>query len=252
MDQPEVAGIVVVQGTDVVEETAFAWDLLHASDKPLVVVGAMRNAGDPAYDGARNLVDAVRVATAPEARGRGVLVVMAGLVLRARHARKMHTTAEDAFQAPDDGAEGRVADGLVELRERRSRGRTLPAIPGTAAEPVDVITAVVATDGSLLRAALARGARGIVVAATGSGNTDPDLLSAAKEGMAQGVPVVLVSRCPAGGVGPWYGFPGGGADWQAAGAIMGGTLSAQAARVALALGLGAGLGIGELGDLIGG
>jgi L-asparaginase len=239
--RPDIVGVVVVQGTDVLEETAFAWDLLHASEKPVVVVGAMRDAADPAWDGARNLRDAVAVAADPTARDRGVLVAMAGLVLPARDARKTHSSALDAFQAPDGGAVGRVVDGRVELLERRPRPPRLPAIPATAAEPVPIVTAVVSTDGDLVRAAIERGARGIVVAATGAGNTDPDLLAAAVEAMAGGLPVVLVTRCAAGGVAPAYGFPGGGATWQAAGAMMGGSLSGPAARVALAFGLGAGL-----------
>ena len=250
--RPDIDGVVVVQGTDVLEETAFAWDLVHESDKPVVVVGAMRDAADPAWDGARNLRDAVAVAADPDARDRGVLVAMAGLVLPARDARKTHSRALDAFQAPDAGAIGRVVGGRVELGERSERPPHLPAIPADAAEPIPIITAVVATDGDLLRAAVERGARGIVVAATGSGNTDPDLLAAAREAMAAGVPVVLVTRCGAGGVAPAYGFPGGGATWQAAGVIMGGTASGPSARVALALGLGAGLDDGALRRLIAG
>ena len=112
----DVSGIVVVQGTDVLEETAFAWDLLHGADTPVVVVGAMRNAGEADYDGARNLADAVAVAADPRMRGQGVVVVMDGLVLPADDATKMHSRALDAFQAPNDGALGRIADGRLALR----------------------------------------------------------------------------------------------------------------------------------------
>ncbi|MEA2025856.1 MAG: asparaginase domain-containing protein, partial [Chloroflexota bacterium] len=73
----DIDGVVVVQGTDVLEETAFAWDLLHTSEVPVAVVGAMRNAGDPDYDGPRNITDAVRVAADPDMAGQGVVVVMA-------------------------------------------------------------------------------------------------------------------------------------------------------------------------------
>ena len=97
------------------------------------------------------------------------------------------------------------------------------------------------TDGELLRAAVARGAPGVVVEGTGTGNTDPDLLAAAREALAAGIPVVLASRCCSGGVAPAYGFPGGGRTWLDAGAILAGTLSGPKARIALALGLGAGL-----------
>jgi len=110
---------------------------------------------------------------------------------------------------------------------------------------------VVSTDGDLVRAALAGGAAGLVVEATGSGNTDPDVLIAAREAMADGVPVVLTTRCASGAVGAFYGFPGGGATWADAGAIMAGTLSGPKARVALALGLGAGLDRDSMKELIG-
>ena len=69
--RPDVDGVVVVQGTDVLEETAYAWDLLHRGEAPVVVVGAMRNAGDAGYDGPRNLTDAVRVAADPRLIGAG-------------------------------------------------------------------------------------------------------------------------------------------------------------------------------------
>jgi L-asparaginase len=103
------------------------------------------------------------------------------------------------------------------------------------------VTATVATDGVLLDAAVAAGANGIVVAATGSGNTDPALLAAAERAIAAGIPVALASRCPGGRATAGYAFPGGGATWLRAGALPVGTLCALKARVALALGLGAGL-----------
>jgi L-asparaginase len=237
----EVAGVVVVQGTDVLEETAYAWDLLHASATPVVVVGAMRNAGDADYEGPANLRDAVRVAADPRLRGAGVLVVMDGRILPADDTTKTHSQAIDTFQALNRGALGSVRGSEVRLARERGPRRTLPTLPAVAAEPVALLTAVVSTDGSLVRAALAGGHRGIVIEATGAGNTDPDLLVAAEEAMAANVPVVLTTRCAAGAVAPLYGFPGGGRSWLQAGAILAGDLSGPKARVALALGLGAGL-----------
>jgi L-asparaginase len=110
-----------------------------------------------------------------------------------------------------------------------------------AAERVYLVTATVATDGTPIHALHAAGADGFVVAATGAGNTDPALLAAAEAAMADGLPVVLVTRCPAGAAGTGYAFPGGGATWQRAGALVAGHLTGPKARVALALGLGAGL-----------
>lgn len=245
----EIDGVVVVQGTDVLEETAFYWDLLHANPKPVVVVGAMRNAGQPDYDGPANLIDAVVCAAAPELRDQGVVVVMAGAVLPADDVTKTDTAALDTFHALDAGPLGSVRERRVSIDRRRS-DRRLVAEPRHEEPRVTLLTAVVSTDGDLLRAAVGQGARGIVVAATGSGNTDPDLLAAAVEAMRVGVPVVLVTRCASGSVGPLYGFAGGGADWQRSGAIMGGTLSGPRARIALALGLAAELPDQELRSLL--
>ena len=99
-------------------------------------------------------------------------------------------------------------------------------------------------------AVVAGGARGVVVEATGSGNTSPELLAAARRAIEGGVPVVEATRCPAGAVGTGYAFPGGGAQWVRAGAIQAGHLTGPKARVALAVGLGAGLGPDALRDLL--
>jgi L-asparaginase len=237
----DVDGAVVVQGTDTIEETAVAFDLLVGGSKPVVVVGAMRNASDPGYEGPSNLRDAVRVAAFPAARDQGTVVVMGGLILPADDATKTHTDAYDSFRALNYGPIGEVRGDRITVGSRRTRRRVLPAIPDAAAEPIALITAVVATDGALLRMAIGAGTRGVVVAATGSGNTDPDLLAAAGEAIGDGIPVVLTTRSPSGRASTGYGFPGGGATWAQAGAILAGYLGGPKARIALALGLGAGL-----------
>jgi L-asparaginase len=237
----DVDGAVVVQGTDTIEETAFAFDMLVSGSKPVVVVGAMRNAADPGYEGPSNLLDAVRVAASPAVQDQGTLVVMGGAILPADDATKTHTDAYDSFRALNLGPIGEVRGDRITVGSRRRRRRVLPAIPEAAAEPIALITAVVATDGGLLRLAVEAGARGVVVAATGSGNTDPDLLAAGTAAMGQGLPVVLTTRSPSGRASSGYGFPGGGATWARAGAILAGYLGGPKARVALALGVGAGL-----------
>ena len=250
-ERDDIDGVVVVQGTDVLEETAYAWDLLHAIDTPVVVVGAMRDAGDPDYEGPANVTDAVRVAADQRMAGQGVTVVMAGLVLPADDVTKTNSQSLDTFQALNHGPLGTVRGGELELQRLRRDRRMLLQWPEAAAEPVALLTAVVSTDGSLLRAAVGQGSRAVVVEATGAGNTDPDLLAAAVEAMDAGIPVALTTRCASGAVGPLYGFPGGGRSWQEAGAIMAGTLSGPKARVALGLGVGAGLDRAGLGALLG-
>jgi L-asparaginase len=237
---PAIDGVVVVQGTDTIEETSFAWDLLHAGPVPVVVTGAMRASHETPYDGPANLRDAVTVAASRAARDLGVVVMLAGTVEAADDVTKMHTTALDTFRSPNGGSLGRVADG--ELVLQRPRGPRRHVATTAARSRVHLVTAGISTDGALLDAAVAAGADGIVVAATGSGNTAPGLLAAAERAMRAGIPVVLASRCPSGAVGTAYAFPGGGATWVRAGAIPAGTLCAIKARVALVLGLGAGLG----------
>jgi L-asparaginase len=235
---PAIDGVVVVQGTDTIEETAFLWDLILDRPEPVVVTGAMRSASEDGYDGPRNLRDAVAIAAARETRGEGVLVALAGTIEPADSVVKSHATALDTFRSLEAPPLGRVTDGRVLVD--RLRGPRRHVDTARAAERIHLITAHLGSDGALLRAGLASGADGFVVEATGSGNTSAALLDAAAEAM-ESVPVVLTTRCPAGAAGTGYAFPGGGATWVRAGAILAGHLGGPKARVALALGIGAGL-----------
>lgn len=245
---PAIDGAVVVQGTDTIEETSFAWDLTHRSAKPIVVTGAMRAPHEAEDDGPRNVRDALTVAASPAAQDGGVTVVLAGTIEAADDVQKSHTTALDTFRSPNRGSLGRVGEGRVAWE--RTRGPRRHVATDRAAARVHLITAGLESDGALLRAAVASGADAIVVAATGAGNTHPGLLAAAQAAIRDGIPVVLASRCPAGAVGAAYAFPGGGATWVRAGAIPAGNLCAIKARVAVALGLGAGMSHGDLARLL--
>ncbi len=249
LDEPSIDGVVVVQGTDTIEETSFAWDLVLSSAKPVVVTGAMRAPHEADFDGPANLRDAVAAAVSPELRDAGVVVTLAGTLEPADDVTKLHTTAFTTFGSPNGGTLGRVADGRVVSERARGPRRRLEPVPTTGAR-VHLLTAGIGSDGSLLDAAVAAGADGIVVAATGAGNTSPGWLAAAERAMAAGVVVALASRCPAGPVSTAYAFPGGGATWVRAGAIRVGTLCAIKARVALALGLGAGMSRDALAGLL--
>ncbi len=226
---PNVDGVVVVQGTDTIEESAFCWDLLHGGETPIVVTGAMRSSTEAGYDGPANLSDAVRAAASPSLRGEGVTVVMAGTV----HA------ADDVAKRPNLGPLAVVGRDRVVLGRRRAGRRHVAQ--ASAAEPVHLITSAAGTDGSLLDATVRLGTRGIVVAAAGSGNTSAELLVAGERAIAHGIPVVLVSRTGAGWAGTGYAFPGGGGTWVRAGAMLAGSLNGPKARIALAFGIGNGL-----------
>ncbi len=222
---PSIDGAVVVQGTDTIEETSFLLDLVLDSPKPVIVTGAMRAASDEGYDGPVNLRDAVTCASASELREQGVCVVLAGAIHPSDDVAKTHTSSLNAFTSPDLGPLGWIERGVLTVPRRRGPRRHVDTT--VASERVYLITAVVAMDGSLLDAAVAAGAEGVVVAATGGGNTSAPLLEAAERAMAAGIPVVLTTRSVAGRAVAAYAFPGGGATWARSGAILAGTLSGR-------------------------
>lgn len=241
----DVDGAVVVQGTDVIDETAFAWDLLPLPPKPVVVVGAMRSASQEGYDGPENLRNAIRVAAHPAGGERGVVVAMAGEIHGADTVRKTHTHAYGTFQSPGAGPLGTVGEDGVTWLRGRSPVR-LPAIPEHAALPVPLLTVVLDAEPAVPDAPA-----GLVVAAAGGGNSPPAYLDLARSLLASGTPVVLATRAGSGRPLPGYAFPGGSSDWWGAGAIFAGSLDALKARVLVALGVGAGLGIAELAERFG-
>ena len=247
---PAIDGVVVVQGTDVLEETAFFWDLILEGDVPVVVTGAMRSASDPGYDGPANLRDAVAAAASSAFRGQGVVTSLAGTVHAADDVTKTHASALDTFQSLNDGPLATVRDGEITVLRQRGGRRRVEAT--RAAERVRLVIATVAMDGAEIDALAQIGVDGLVVEATGAGNTAPGLLAAAQRVMDRGAPVVLATRCPAGAAGTGYAFPGGGATWVRAGALLPGHLTGPKARIALALGIGAGLDRAALGALLAG
>jgi L-asparaginase len=234
----DAAGVVVTHGTDTMEESAFLTDLMYAGEAPIVFCGAQRHAGQPDRDGPRNLADALRLAAAPQGRGVGVMICMAGHAWPARYAAKTHTVAADAFSTPMVGPVAALDGGDVRLLARPVRPRGFPrSLLERPLPRVDIVTAYAGVDGALVRAAIDSGARGLVIAAFGAGNVTPALAEAAANAVEAGVPVLVVSRCGAGPVIPQYGGPGGGAELARAGAIFGGALRPSHARLLLALAL---------------
>jgi L-asparaginase len=232
---PDIAGFVITHGTDTMEETAYLTDLLYAGDKPVVFTGAQRNAAEPDTDGPRNLRDAVRVAASPNTRGLGAVIVMGGSIEGAREATKVHTTDPRAFSSPGYGPAGAVTDEGVYIFHPRTRPANL-----THESPhlsrVDLVKLVAGVDGTFLRAAREAGTSGIVVEAFGIGNANHAVLEEVRKSIRDDVPVMVVSRCPEGRAAPIYGN-GGGYDLREAGAIFGGSLSGQKARLLLMVGL---------------
>ena len=237
--RPEVEGVVVTHGTDTLEESAYLNARSLGAAKPVVFTGAMRNASELGWDGPANLIDAVRVATCPEAAGYGVMVVMGSRVFAGIDVTKAHTHLLDAFDSPGLGPVGVVDDGRVIFR--RALPPAPPLLEPTApATPVDLFLAGAGVDGRLLDAARPS-SRGAVVAAMGRGNVPPPMAEAIGSWIAEGRPVVIASRALRGRVGHTYGYPGGGRRLFEAGALFAGWRRPLQARIDLMLALGAGL-----------
>jgi L-asparaginase len=249
LERPDIDAAVVVQGTDVIEETAFAWDLLPLPAKPVVVTGAMRSASQAEYDGPANLEAAVRAAGEPALAERGVVVVMAGEIHAAGDVRKTDTHALSTFASPNLARLGTVGDSRVELERGWSPVR-LPAIPEQAALPISVVTFALDMETPEVPARAGAPPAGVVLAAAGSGNAPPALLAFARDMLDADVPVVLTTRCPAGRPLPGYAFDGGSTQWWEAGVPFSGTLGALKTRVLLALAVGVGLALDEISALL--
>ncbi|MGH2856321.1 MAG: asparaginase [Solirubrobacteraceae bacterium] len=233
-------GVVISTGTDTLEELAMLCALIQSGDNaPIVITGANRPAAAPGADGPANLLDAVSVAASPEARGLGTVVVFGGEIHAAAMVRKVDSTGPSAFGSPLTGPLGRVVGGRVWLASRPMQPPTV--VPRSLAHTVPIVTAALADDGRLLRAALQAGADGLVVTGFGAGHLTPGMLEALLEAVAR-VPVVLTVRPERGAIlHATYGFTGSERDLRASGAACAPFLSAVAARIALLCCLGADL-----------
>jgi L-asparaginase len=196
----DLSGVVITHGTDTMEETAYFLDLTVADPRPVVVTGAMRPADGIGIDGPANLRDAVRVAASPSARGRGTMVVMNDEIFAAHDVTKSNTVRPDAFSSPVRGDLG-AADPEEIRFFREPHRRTVFDISRVDSLPrVDIVYSYVGADGAGVDAAVAAGARGIVVAATGRGDVPPKQREALRRAIAKGVVVVVGSRAGSGSV----------------------------------------------------
>jgi L-asparaginase len=203
--QNDVDGIVVTHGTDTMEETAYFLNLVVKSEKPVVLVGSMRPSTAVSADGPLNLYEGVAVASDPNARSRGVLVVMNDWIHAAHSLTKTSTTAVQTFMSPLRGLVGVSSYGKNDFYNTPSWKNTVTSefdISGVSKLPrVDILYAYVDMSPDLIDASVANGAKGIVIAGVGNGNMNKAALDTARRAAAKGVVVVRSSRVATGSVG---------------------------------------------------
>ena len=200
----DVDGIVITHGTDTQEETAFFLNLVVKSDKPVVLTGSMRPSTALSAEGPLNLYNAVAVAANPNALGRGVMVVMNDKIFSAHSVTKMNTTNVETFEAPMHGQLGDVNFGKVDFYHYPHGLHTTQSefsVKGVKSLPrVDIVYSCADMSPDLIDIMVKAGAKGIVIAGVGDGNTTSATLEAAKRATAKGIPVVRASRVPTGAV----------------------------------------------------
>jgi len=172
-DEPNVAGFVITHGTNTLEETAYFLNLTIKSDKPVVLVGSMRPATAMSADGPLNLLNAVRTAASPDARGKGTLIVLNDAINGARDTTKTNTLRVETFQAPEMGLLGYVDEDKVAFYRSTTKRHTtnsefdISAV--TQLPKVPILYSYIDPDPSVIKAVVAAGAKGIVFAGTGNG-----------------------------------------------------------------------------------
>jgi L-asparaginase len=235
---PEIAGIVVTHGTNTLEETAYFLDLTAKSTKPVIMVGAERPASDPDSDGPRNLLDAIRVAIAPEAVGKGVMVVMNGQINAARDVTKTNTSQVETFRSLEFGELGVVDVQSVRFYRAPLRRQTISVDSKTQLANVDIVMSYAGADGRVIRSLLRDGAvQGLVIAGLGLGGIPGPMFDAIKEARARGIPVVISTRVPTGRVFPLSAMKGSALTLKQIGCVLADNLSPQKARILLMLAL---------------
>ncbi|HET9117886.1 MAG TPA: asparaginase [Pseudonocardiaceae bacterium] len=225
-----IDGVVITQGTDTIEETAYFLDLTLDRAGPLVVTGAMRNPTMAGADGPANLLAAIQTAASEHLSGVGCVVVMADEIHAAKHVHKLHSASPGAFASPNTGPIGRVVEGHPRIIARPMVAPTYP-IPARGVR-IGLITACLGDDAELLHR-LGSGFDGLVIAGFGVGHV-PAVLVEPLADLASRIPVVLASRTGAGPVlRSTYGFPGSERDLQDRGLINSGFLGPFKARILL-------------------
>ena len=200
--RPDIDGIVITHGTDTMEETAYFLNLTVKSDKPVVLVGAMRPSTALSADGPLNLYNAVVTAAAKESKDKGVLVAMNGLILGAESVVKMNTVDVQTFQAPNSGALGYVLNGKVCYNQITLKKHTTQSVFDvtklTSLPKVGIVYSYSNIEADMMTPLLNNGYKGIIHAGVGNGNIHKNIFPSLIDARRKGIVVVRSSRVPTG------------------------------------------------------
>lgn len=233
LGMPDTRGIVITHGTDTLEDTAWFLQLaLGDCPRPVVVTGSQRALHEIGSDAPRNLIDALRVAARPDARGQGVLVVFDEAVHSAPLVTKTSSYRLAGFSSPGFGPIGQIDGAHVRFALRARPPTALPR--GTALPRVDIAT-VAAGSACPIDALSADGAHGFVIDALGRGQVPPDWLPAIERAAGAGRPVAVAGSTGSGPVAPVYEYPGSLASILSVGGLPAGALTARQARFLMML-----------------
>ena len=228
-------GIIVTHGTDTLEETAYLIDLTIKTDIPIVFTGSMKNSSEPDWDGPKNLTDSIQVCLNENSKGMGTLVCMHGEINAASEVTKIFSNEFETFQSLDFGSLGFVQKDRVVYNRLP---RFLEMINTNKINTnVDLLTVYAGMDEKFFRHSADSGVSGLVIEALGVGNVPPDAFKGVENVVKKNIPVVLVSRCPAGETDYIYSYPGAGRHLHNLGVIFTDYLNGQKARIKLMLAL---------------
>jgi L-asparaginase len=233
-----VDGVVVSQGTDTMEETAYALALMLPRSGPIVLTGSMRSIAARSSDVQANIFGAFRVACSPAASSLGPIVVANDEIHAARFIVKMHTSRPSTFESPGAGPLGELVEGDVEVWWQPAWEDYIGLPPEDGEARVELVRVAVDPDDTLLRTIASSDVDGLVLEGTGGGHVPPALLPALDEVLGRGIPVVLATRVASGAnLMRTYRAEGSETDLIERGVIIAGNLRGNKARLRLLFGL---------------
>lgn len=239
LNDPSVEGIVITHGTDTLEETAYFLDITIKDDRPIVVTGSQHAPQEVGTDAYINLNNAILTAATPLLADAGVVVVFNERMYSAKYVKKVHASNVQGFNTAGYGHLGMIDQGVVSIYQKpvqRDYFQVKQPIPR-----VDIITCYTGADGVFIEAAVAHGAKGIVLEGVGRGQVTPTMMDAIQKALDHGVYLVMTTSAEEGKVYPAYDYRGSAYDLKERGVILGTDYDCKKARIKLAVILASGM-----------